>query len=53
VSGIDMTKAINANLPLGRHARAEEIAEMALFLASDRSSFSTGGVYMADGGGNI
>jgi NAD(P)-dependent dehydrogenase (short-subunit alcohol dehydrogenase family) len=53
VSGIDMTKAINTNLPLGRHARADEIAEMALFLASDRSSFSTGGVYMADGGGNI
>lgn len=53
VSGIDMTKAINANLPLGRHARAEEIAEAALFLASDRSSFTTGSVYSADGGGNI
>ena len=31
-------------------ARAGEIAGTALFLASSRSSFSTGGVFMADGG---
>ena len=47
--GADAT-AINRAIPLGRHARPEEIARTALFLASDASSFSTAGVYMADGG---
>jgi len=52
VIGIDATEMINRDIPLGRHAKAEEIARTALFLASDASSFSTGGVYMADGGMN-
>ena len=52
VIGINATEMINRNIPLGRHAKPEEIARTALFLASDASSFSTGGVYMADGGMN-
>ncbi len=37
-------------VPMGRYGTNEEIAEMALFLASNRSSYSTGGVFVADGG---
>ena len=37
-------------VPLGRYGNPEEVAHMMLFLASDDSSFSTGGMYMVDGG---
>ena len=37
-------------VPLGRVAQAEEVARMALFLASDESSYSTGSEFVIDGG---
>lgn len=39
-----------AQIPLGRIGRPEETAAVALFLASDESSFMTGGEVFADGG---
>ena len=50
--GKNATEFLNSIIPLGRHANAEEIARMVLFLASDQSSFSTGSIFMADGGMN-
>ena len=41
---------VYAGYPLGRMADAIEIARVALFLASDESSFCTGGDFVADGG---
>jgi NAD(P)-dependent dehydrogenase (short-subunit alcohol dehydrogenase family) len=38
------------HVPMGRFARAEEIANAALFLASDESSFITAANFLVDGG---
>ncbi|HZU35732.1 MAG TPA: glucose 1-dehydrogenase [Gemmataceae bacterium] len=41
---------LQAGHPLGRIAEPEEIAELYLFLASDRARFFTGAIIMIDGG---
>jgi NAD(P)-dependent dehydrogenase (short-subunit alcohol dehydrogenase family) len=38
------------HVPMGRFARAEEIAKCALFLASDDSSYVTASTFLVDGG---
>jgi NAD(P)-dependent dehydrogenase (short-subunit alcohol dehydrogenase family) len=38
------------HVPMGRFARAEEIAQGALFLASDESSYVTASTFLIDGG---
>jgi glucose 1-dehydrogenase len=39
-----------AEIPLGRWGKPEEVAELAVFLASESASYCTGGTYFVDGG---
>ena len=43
-------KAFIARQPMGRIAKAEEIAELVVYLASDESAFTTGQAHIIDGG---
>ncbi len=45
-----MLKYYLKQTPLGRIGDPQEIANLALFLASDASAYSTGAMFMADGG---
>lgn len=46
----EMLVAVNAKLPLRRHAEPAEIAGIFAFLASDDAAYATGQVYVIDGG---
>lgn len=48
--GPDGMRNFVARQPLGRLGTADEIALLAVYLASDESSFTTGGAHVADGG---
>ena len=46
----ELTAGAEMMTPMARRGQPEEIAQVALFLASDASSFVTGAAYPADGG---
>jgi NAD(P)-dependent dehydrogenase (short-subunit alcohol dehydrogenase family) len=50
VSSASRTDEVMARFPLGRPAHTREIADMAAFLASDRSGYTTGVIVTIDGG---
>ena len=50
--GSDDEMRLARRVPLGRTAQAEEVANLALYLASDESSYSTGSEFIVDGGLN-
>lgn len=44
-----MLDAVNKKIPLGRHAKPEEIGALFAYLASEDGAFATGQVYVMDG----
>ena len=46
----EMEAALMAEIPLGRWGKPEEVAHLAIFLASDDASYVTGSTYYIDGG---
>jgi NAD(P)-dependent dehydrogenase (short-subunit alcohol dehydrogenase family) len=47
--GRDAGEWFDEQIPLGRHAKPDEIARAMCFLASDRSSYTSGAALMLDG----
>jgi 2-keto-3-deoxy-L-fuconate dehydrogenase len=50
---VEARKMFIARQPMGRLAKAEEIAPIVIYLASDESAFATGQIFSVDGGMTI
>jgi glucose 1-dehydrogenase len=46
----EKVKALNSIIPLGHPGQPDDVAQVALFLASDRARYVTGSTYYVDGG---
>jgi len=46
----EMKKTFTEAIPMKRYGQPEEVAQLLLFLASDRSKYITGATYLIDGG---
>ena len=46
----ELERALMAEIPLGRWGKAQEIAALAVYLASDEAAYVTGSTYFIDGG---
>jgi NAD(P)-dependent dehydrogenase (short-subunit alcohol dehydrogenase family) len=44
---------LSEDVPLERMAQPSELSGICLYLASDDASFTTGGVFVIDGGANV
>lgn len=49
----DISRTILARMPLGRFGEADDVAGLALFLASPAADYITGAVFVVDGGLNL
>jgi NAD(P)-dependent dehydrogenase (short-subunit alcohol dehydrogenase family) len=49
----ELLARVNRVIPLGRHARPEEIASLYVYLASDEAAYASGGVFTVDGAESI
>lgn len=49
----EMLKAVNGIIPMGRHARPEELASLYVYLASDEAAYASGAVFTLDGAESV
>jgi meso-butanediol dehydrogenase / (S,S)-butanediol dehydrogenase / diacetyl reductase len=49
----DMLQQVNRVIPMGRHARPEEIASLYVYLASDEAAYASGAVFTLDGAESV
>jgi NAD(P)-dependent dehydrogenase (short-subunit alcohol dehydrogenase family) len=49
----EMLKRVNGIIPMGRHARPEELASLYVYLASDEAAYASGAVFTLDGAESV
>jgi NAD(P)-dependent dehydrogenase (short-subunit alcohol dehydrogenase family) len=49
----DIGKRLVGQIPLGRLGTIADVAELAVFLATDAASYITGAIYVVDGGHSV